>query len=733
MRAYFLALVLVLSAVASVQAQSITGRRLGDTLPNQTVAEPPYTADDSFLAVRNNDIYRVPGDRLKPLATYNPVADRAAPVDGIADAAVAINLSLNDCAAGGGGIVTLPPRQFVISSTNLIVPKGCELRFPAPPEQEQAVPTNFSQPALRLATNRTIELSGALRNIAIIQRGLTVPTSVQDAYTQVVGFAGTAITVKAYDVRIDDAFIVGFNTCVDVTNQARPRIFRVAAQCKNVLHLDNIHDVGHFYDIHAWGYYPGNSAYAVATSTVSAVADNGSGLYRLTVGSTADLATGNPVTLSGIGGKVGANGNRTITVVDATHIDIQGSSTTSVTATGTWNAGETLLFLTTLPQGIWYGSVVAGTGIPVGSTVSTIDFDKKTVRISAPTTLAGGAAALTFTDPGTYTSGGKFELWPAYKPMETFISVTNSEQNTFTDVFEFGWDVGIALGAASRWQLFSNFGCDQFIDPSGACVVLTDDADMNSFTGGQFGGNQPLVVEKNIIGINSITGIIARNGQINHTVEMSLQGFGELMLTGSVSDCAGVGCGLDNIGDVIIYAAAGRKVFGGMLPRYDIFPQNAIVAGASMIMQPGTVLATGSPYGYENGTWTPRIAVGGNSTGFVYSAQFGAFLRSWPYLTLDYVVQLGGTLPGQTGILSIEGEPTAACTTNPSGSGISVTDAIAVTGLTGAPFTRANGGASNLFLSQSGATGSASLTQANLTTTSLFRGSARCRLGFVAR
>lgn len=60
--------------------------------------------------------------------------------------------------------------------------------------------------------------------------------------------------------------------------------------------------------------------------TVSGAANNGGGLVRLTVNSTTDLATGYPLTVSGVTGTTEANGsNWTITVVDATHIDLQGS------------------------------------------------------------------------------------------------------------------------------------------------------------------------------------------------------------------------------------------------------------------------------------------------------------------------------------------------------------------------------------------------------------------------
>jgi hypothetical protein len=61
--------------------------------------------------------------------------------------------------------------------------------------------------------------------------------------------------------------------------------------------------------------------------TVTGAANNGSGLVRLTVSpNTAALATGNTRTISSVGGTTEANGTWVITVVDSTHIDLQGSA-----------------------------------------------------------------------------------------------------------------------------------------------------------------------------------------------------------------------------------------------------------------------------------------------------------------------------------------------------------------------------------------------------------------------
>ncbi|HEX6441311.1 MAG TPA: hypothetical protein VF007_03930 [Stellaceae bacterium] len=59
---------------------------------------------------------------------------------------------------------------------------------------------------------------------------------------------------------------------------------------------------------------------------INGAANNGSGLIRLTVGATGGLYTGETLTVSGVVGTTEANGTWTVTVIDATHVDLQASS-----------------------------------------------------------------------------------------------------------------------------------------------------------------------------------------------------------------------------------------------------------------------------------------------------------------------------------------------------------------------------------------------------------------------
>lgn len=64
----------------------------------------------------------------------------------------------------------------------------------------------------------------------------------------------------------------------------------------------------------------------IGSTDVVGAADNGSGLIRIEVGDTTGWTTGDIKTVASVEGTTEANGTWTITVVDGTHIDLQGST-----------------------------------------------------------------------------------------------------------------------------------------------------------------------------------------------------------------------------------------------------------------------------------------------------------------------------------------------------------------------------------------------------------------------
>ena len=68
--------------------------------------------------------------------------------------------------------------------------------------------------------------------------------------------------------------------------------------------------------------YPSNPA-AIA---ITGAANNGSGLVRLTVASSATIVGGAEMNVANVGGTTEANGSWLVTVIDATHVDLVGSA-----------------------------------------------------------------------------------------------------------------------------------------------------------------------------------------------------------------------------------------------------------------------------------------------------------------------------------------------------------------------------------------------------------------------
>lgn len=89
---------------------------------------------------------------------------------------------------------------------------------------------------------------------------------------------------------------------------------------------------------------PGTDPNAVTYRTVTNAVDNGSGLIRLTLATTNGMITGQTVTVQDVGGVAAASGNWTITVIDATQIDLQSS-----VFSGTYTSGGYVVNNPSLP------------------------------------------------------------------------------------------------------------------------------------------------------------------------------------------------------------------------------------------------------------------------------------------------------------------------------------------------------------------------------------------------
>lgn len=122
-----------------------------------------------------------------------------------------------------------------------------------------------------------------------------------------------------------------------------------------------------------------NFIQSVAEVTVSGAANNGGGLIRLTVNSTTSMLTGQQWHADAVGGVPNATGNWLVTVIDATHVDLQAS-----TFGGAYTAGGYMRVPSTMRDVNVHVESALATSQPVAISTGKYNFD------STPATNVNG-------------------------------------------------------------------------------------------------------------------------------------------------------------------------------------------------------------------------------------------------------------------------------------------------------------------------------------------------------
>lgn len=179
---------------------------------------------------------------------------------------------------------------------------------------------------------------------------------------------------------------------------------------------------------------------------------------RLTVSSTTGMTTGDVRTVFGVGGTTEANGTWTITVIDGTHIDLQGTTfanlyTSGGSVYGKWDATNTNNWVTT-SGGTNYGQTVPGAadtatfdgssggGIIIpnvtinmlsmtwGAFTGTIDFSVNNNNV----TLNAATATTAFSGTGSATRSFNMGngTWTITTPSNAGVSTTSWNMTTVT-------------------------------------------------------------------------------------------------------------------------------------------------------------------------------------------------------------------------------------------------------------------------------------------------------------
>lgn len=402
--------------------------------------------------------------------------------DGVTDDTSKFVAAFANCAANGGGTVLYGPYQYLLDSADLVIPPGCFLRG-GNLNLGQRTAQNYNTAPYTLVLNPayTIKVSAraGLERVLIRRKGMTPPANVRDVINTVNAFSGTAVTCAGNDCDMVDSMIVGFSTGFYSTGWGRPVLRNVYIDATSCVNIDNAHDVARFDNVHCFPFATVNLGYNVTTYAVSNAVDNGSGSYRLTLPTHA-LVTGDVVNVYQLGGAQSTQNRWTVTVINSTTVDLQGSAL-STTTTGTWASGAASMSVASV-NNIAIGQTVTGTNIPGGTTVTYIYPEKKLVFLSASTTGAGSGASVTFADTA-YTTGGSLTVNGNRRTGPAF-TLSNSETAASNSCFTFGHDTGFLISGTTIASNIVNLGTDYnpLYDPNVIGVSLQGTGWGNKFS-----------------------------------------------------------------------------------------------------------------------------------------------------------------------------------------------------------------------------------------------------------
>ena len=276
-------------------------------------------------------------------------------------------------------------------------------------------------------------------------------------------FGGTGLTVGtvqsyAKDVELEDMTIVGYSLGISTENADRARFEHLNIDANQCVTSDQSHDVSHFIDIHCFTF--ANQGTANASGTITGVANNGAGLWRVSTTFASNVVVGDTVYIGGVSGAGSVNNAWAVAATDSsTYVDLSGSNATGTSSyTGTVTNGYPCIKSMTGTSGIGIGDTITGTGIPGGTHVADVLPRQNVICMTANASATNSSVTIT-TAPVSYSSGGNIYLDATQRSGKAF-SWTNGETNSCMDCYSFNHATGFYVGASTLWTNLVNTKVD---------------------------------------------------------------------------------------------------------------------------------------------------------------------------------------------------------------------------------------------------------------------------------
>ena len=343
--------------------------------------------------VINGTEYSFPEGAVGPAGPGSGM-NSSAPCNGLTDVTAAMQAEINDYSNAGGGIYHIPVGKGCVvgTSTHLEIPYNVQLSCSMtgggywPSHNFTNYADFLVDPSHTIRTvTPTAPLGGrsGMWGCLVVKKGLVGATDLRGVINTINSFAGTAFVCTGagggaaqVDVELRNNMFVGFGTAV-VTSCDRLHFVGNRGDATTFFSLLKCNDICEIHDNHAWPFvsspYPGNlggGGQAQDTNVTSAVITGGNVLTLGFAAPPTPLVTGDTVVLSKIGGITGAQWGRfTATVVDPTHISVQG------TFSGAFTSGGTIRISSMRQTGTAFNFAAGGGGGPLARHLTSFGWD----------------------------------------------------------------------------------------------------------------------------------------------------------------------------------------------------------------------------------------------------------------------------------------------------------------------------------------------------------------------